>query len=84
MKPVKATAKQRKSTKTATVIKLLSRKKGATINEIMKVTEWQPHTCRAFLTGLRKAGKTLLKEEKPDGKLAYRIEIAQQLAAGDA
>lgn len=53
----KATAKQRKSTKSAAVIKLLSRAKGATINEIMKVTEWQGHTCRAFLTRLRKAAR---------------------------
>jgi hypothetical protein len=82
---VKATAaKQRKSTKSATVIKLLWRVKGATVIEIMRVTKWQPHTCRAFLTGLRKAGKTLLKEERPDGKLAYRIETAHQPSTGDA
>lgn len=76
--------KQRKTTKAAAVIKLLSRAKGATINEIMKATDWQAHTCRAFLTGLRNGGQTILKEERPDGNPIYRLEAAQLPAAGDA
>jgi hypothetical protein len=40
--------------KSATVQKLLSRGKGATLAEIMTATHWRPHSCRAFLTGLRK------------------------------
>lgn len=61
-------------TKSATVIKLLSRNRGATLAEIMQVTQWQPHSSRAFLTGLRKKGTVLLKETRKDGETSYRIE----------
>jgi hypothetical protein len=62
-------------TKSAAVMKLLSRDKGATMGEMEKATGWQPHSCRAFLTGLRKKSR-LAKEQRSDGKLAYRIEAA--------
>ncbi len=69
------TIKTSASTKAAMVTKILSREKGATVLEIAKATGWQPHSCRAFLTGVRK--KTpVTKEQRPDGKLAYRIEAA--------
>ena len=67
-------AKQAKNqSKSASVTKMLSRGTGATVAEIMKSTGWKEHSCRAFLTGVRKANK-LLKEQRPDGKTAYRIE----------
>lgn len=59
-------------TKSATVTRLLSRDKGATLEEIAKVTEWKPHSCRAFLTGIRKKAH-LLRQERPDGATSYRI-----------
>ena len=43
------------------------------IDEIMQATGWKPHSCRAFLTGVRKSDGGLVKEERPDGKTAYRI-----------
>lgn len=61
-------------TKSAAVIKLLSRNRGASIAEIMTATHWQPHSTRAFLTGLRKKGKVLLKEARKDGESCYRLE----------
>ena len=60
-------------TKTAIVGRLLARAKGATLAEIGKTTSWQPHSCRAFLTGLRNKGAMLVKEQRPDGSVAYRI-----------
>lgn len=63
------------TTKAATVSKLLGRGKGATIDEMSKATGWQLHSCRAFLTGLRKKSR-ILKEQRADGKLAYRMEAA--------
>lgn len=60
-------------TKSATVTKLLSRNRGATLAEIMAATNWQPHSTRAFLTGLRKKGAALLKEARRDGETSYRI-----------
>lgn len=67
---VAPTARQ---TKAATVVKLLSRAKGATLAEVTKATAWQPHSGRAFLTGLRKQGTVLLKECRADGKTSWRI-----------
>jgi len=67
-------AKQaKKQSKSTTVTKMLSRGTGATVAEIMKATGWKEHSCRAFLTSVRKTNK-LLKEQRSDGKTAYRIE----------
>ena len=55
-----------------TVIRLLSREKGATLDEIAKATDWKPHSCRAFLTGIRKKAR-VLREERSDGATSYRI-----------
>ena len=69
------TEQTNKLSKSASVTKMLSRGSGATIAEIMKSTGWKEHSCRAFLTGVRTRSK-LLKEQRPDGKTAYRIEAA--------
>jgi hypothetical protein len=68
-------AKQKNQSKSASVAKMLSRGTGATIAEIMKSTTWKEHSCRAFLTGVRKTSK-LIKEQRPDGKTSYRIDAA--------
>lgn len=65
----------KKPSKSASVTKMLSRGNGATVAELVKSTGWKEHSCRAFLTGVRKTS-TLLKEQRPDGKTAYRIEAA--------
>lgn len=76
-------AKQaKKHSKSASVTKMLSRGSGATVAEIVKATGWKEHSCRAFLTGVRKTSK-LLKEQRPDGKAAYRIESAPAEAAAE-
>ncbi len=67
--------KPTKLSKTSTVTRMLVRRTGATVAEIVKVTGWKEHSCRAFLTGVRKTSR-LLKEERPDGKTAYRIDVA--------
>ena len=66
------TAQPKATTKAAMVTRILSREKGATVLEMAKATGWQPHSCRAFLTGTRKKF-VITKEQRPDGKLAYRI-----------
>lgn len=61
-----------RATKIARVIALLQRKQGATLNEIVKETGWQPHTARASLTGLKKKGHVI--ERVMRGTLScYRI-----------
>lgn len=58
--------------KAATVTKLLSRNRGATLAEIMDATSWQRHSARAFLSGVRKK-KELLKETRRSGETCYRF-----------
>lgn len=71
--PAPAPGPTARTTKAASVTKLLSRNRGATLAEIMATTHWQPHSSRAFLTGLRKKGMVLLKEARKDGETSYRI-----------
>jgi DNA-binding transcriptional regulator PaaX len=69
-------AKQtKKPPKRITVTRMLSRLTGATVAEIMKSTGWKEHSCRAFLTRVRK-NASLIKEQRVDGKTAYRIEAS--------
>ena len=60
-------------TKSAIVSKLLSRPRGASLGDITAATGWQAHSIRAFLTGLRKKGIVLEREQRRDGATSYRI-----------
>lgn len=59
--------------KSQIVKRLLSRRGGATLDELTTATSWQPHSVRAFLTGLRKAGGTILREERRNGEKSYGL-----------
>lgn len=68
-----ATAKpQPKSTQITT---LLTRPGGATITELMKLTGWQAHSVRGFLSGALKKRKGLPVSGQKDetGVMRYRI-----------
>ena len=52
--------------------KLLLRKGGATIAQIEAAFGWQPHSARAAISGLRKAGDTIERSVSPKGTV-YRI-----------
>lgn len=67
--------------KSVIVTKLLRRGKGATLAELLDATAWQPHSVRAFLSGLRKKGEVLVKEQRKSGDTAYRITNAKAAAA---
>lgn len=62
-----------RKTKSATVNRMLRRKNGATLAEIESATCWKPHSCRAFLSGVRRKGTAILKQTRSNGQLAYRI-----------
>jgi len=67
------------------VIKLLRRSKGATLAELQEATSWQPHSVRAFLSGLRKKGSAVRKEQRKSGETAYRLAgKAASAVAADA
>ena len=57
------------------VIKLLLRAKGATPLELIAATDWQAHSVRAFLSGLRKKGRSIAHEARKNGEFAYRIVV---------
>ena len=72
-----AEASTARPTKTVIVTKLLSRPRGASLGDITSVTGWQAHSIRAFLTGLRKKGISLEREQRKDGTTSYRISKAK-------
>lgn len=69
--------------KSATVIKLLLRARGATPMELIAATDWQPHSVRAFLSGLRKKGRVIVRTPRKTGEAAYHIDVTA-VAAGMA
>jgi len=68
-----ANTKPKPQTKSDNVIALLDRAKGASLDEICNETNWQSHSARAFLTGLRKKGLVLAREQGADEVTTYRI-----------
>ena len=65
-------AAPKRETKIDKVISLLKRKQGATLDEMVKVTGWLPHTTRAAMTGLKKKGHAIERDKR--GEIScYRI-----------
>jgi len=65
----------RPGTKTAKVLGLLKRAAGVTLKELMKVTGWQAHSVRGFLSGTigKKMGITVESFQSGAGERSYRI-----------
>lgn len=61
----------RPASKIATVVELLQREQGATLDEMVQTTGWLPHTTRAALTGLRKKGHVIEKTHRGDVTCYY-------------
>lgn len=72
------TRTKKPKTKSSTVTQMISRERGATVAELEKATGWKPHSVRAFLSGVRRTA-TLVKEERSDGRSAYRIVPAGEV-----
>lgn len=63
--------------KTAVILGLLTRIEGATLEQMIQVTGWLPHTTRAALTGLKKKGFEVTSE-KLDGVRTYRVAMGKE------
>ena len=65
------------------LIGMLSRDGGSTIAEISAALGWQPHTTRAAITGLRKAGHKVETAKPAYGSsgLIYRIPLKSDARA---
>lgn len=62
-------------TKQQFVIRLLKKPKGANIEEICKITNWQPHSVRGFLSGTlkKRMGFVIENEKTTAGGRRYKI-----------
>ncbi|WP_137113357.1 DUF3489 domain-containing protein [Mesorhizobium sp. GR13] len=67
-----------RSPKAAIVLKKLNSPKGATIEILMGVTNWQAHSIRGFLSAVvrKKLGMNLVSDIGKDGVRRYRIDEA--------
>lgn len=68
------------SSKTMAIYAVLKQKDGATVEELAKLTGWQNHSVRGFLSTLRSKEKsyTVDKFTRSDsGKTAYKLEIKE-------
>ena len=75
----KKTAAQK--TKASIVEGLLERKDGTTLEAMSKATGWQSHSCRAFMTGLRKKGREVVRYKNAKGESLYRMTPLEAVKA---
>lgn len=59
-----ASAQPDRPSKRTAVIELLHRDEGATLTELIALTNWLPHTTRAALTGLRHKGHVITRSKR--------------------
>jgi Fic family protein len=73
-KIIHSKSKMRETSKQATMIKLLNRPGGATIDEMAKVTGWQRHSVRGVISGVlkKRLGLSIASEKEERGRV-YRI-----------
>jgi hypothetical protein len=66
--------KMQEQSKQATLIKLLGRPGGATIDEMVKATGWQQHSIRGMMSGVlkKRLGLSITSEKEERGRV-YRI-----------
>jgi len=65
--------------KTLQVMEALGRDDGVTIDELIEMTGWQPHSARGFLSNIRKKLKEKGEDSQivkytRDGKTMYKLE----------
>jgi hypothetical protein len=68
-------ATARDGSKTARILELLKRPGGATLQELMKMTGWQAHSVRGFVSGTfgKKMGLQVESAKREDGERVYSI-----------
>ena len=64
-------------TKKARLIALLTAETGVTVPDLAAILDWLPHTTRAALTGLKKAGYTIDKLPPLEGSRSSRYKLVE-------
>jgi len=66
----------RQGSKSAQILELLRRPGGATLQELMAATEWQPHSIRGFISGTlgKKLGLTVESGKSEKGQRTYSLK----------
>src|SRR5471032_3182571 len=75
-------APPREGSKLASVMALLRRSEGSTIDVLTKATGWLPHTTRAAITGVRKRGYSVVLDRSAEGASVYRLPIRKRRERG--
>ena len=72
----KKAAPARAGSKAAKILDLLKRPGGATAKELIKVTGWQPHSLRGFLSGTvrKKLGLDVTSVKAENGERRYSVK----------
>jgi Protein of unknown function (DUF3489) len=75
-KTLKKASAVRQGSKTERVLDLLKRPGGATTKELMKLTGWQPHSVRGFLSGTvgKKMQLAVTSTKSEDGEHTYSVK----------
>jgi hypothetical protein len=75
----------RETSKQATVIGMLKRIEGATIDQICDATGWQPHTVRGAFSGTlkKKLGLQIAGTKTPGAPTIYRIDSLVPAGSGE-
>ncbi len=68
----------RAGTKQAVLIDLLKRKTGATIDDLVKATGWQPHSVRGAISGTLKKKLGLKVTSEPNEKRGRVYQIVER------
>ena len=55
------------------LIGMLERAEGTSVTEIGQRLGWLPHTVRAAITGLRHAGREVMRSKDAEGQSVYRL-----------
>jgi hypothetical protein len=66
----------RQGSKTEMILALLKRPEGATAKELLKITGWQAHSLRGFISGTlgKKMGLTVTSTKGEDGQRTYSVK----------
>jgi uncharacterized protein YjdB len=82
---VRSNATKQSGTKQSNAITLLRAPGGATLESLMKLTGWQQHSVRGFLTGVvRKRLRLNLDSSLIDGRRVYRVTAGKEQIAAQA